>query len=98
MYNKIELSLESLSPLTHITDIHACCYPHISEYVKTSLSSVFHTLAYMETHKCISILIGIYVFIVFFYGVIWTIIGVNCPECNLEIDNLLEGCLFSLEV
>lgn len=33
----------------------------------------------------------------FTYGVIYTIIGVNYPECNLEIHNLLEGFLFSLE-
>lgn len=65
--------------------------------LKSSLSSGFYALAYMPSGKCLTTMVGIYVCIIFFYGVIWTAIGVICPECNLEIHNLLEGCLFSLE-
>lgn len=66
-------------------------------YLKKSFSSIFHALAYMPTCKCVMTLVGIYVGIIFFYGVMWTIIGVTSPSCNLEIHDILEGCLFSLE-
>ena len=66
-------------------------------YLKASLSSVFHTLAYMQSGKCVMTIVGIYVSIILIYGAVWTVIGVECPECNLDIHNFLEGCLFSLE-
>ena len=87
--------------------IYSCFSLHISipndfylnlDYFSSSLYSLFHTLAYMKTVKCTCVLVGIYVGIMFFYGVLWTIIGKFEPECNLEIHSLIDGFLFSLEV
>lgn len=38
-----------------------------------------------------------YVLTVCVFGLIYTYIGINHPNCNLEIDNFLEGFLFSLQ-
>lgn len=51
----------------------------------------------MSLSSGISTVVLTYFCIIFFYGVLWTAIGVTSPECNLDINTLLDGFLFSLE-
>jgi hypothetical protein len=58
---------------------------------------LFHSLVDMPTHKVIFLILGIYVALVFFFALIYWFIGVNYPECNMEIHTYTDGFGFSLQ-